>query len=93
MAKEYYHLIRDKEERYFKVDWQNGRCIMIVLCAGEKKKGRPHCLGIHHLSISSFRGTYHWYLGRKGSFTKFLYTTENQFNIAFDNQIKILREV
>jgi hypothetical protein len=66
--------------RYFKVDWENGSCIQIVLEKGDKKHA-VHCVGIQHLAMASFRGTYHWKIGSR--FTSFKYTTENQFKIAY----------
>lgn len=87
---EYYHLVSETMgNRYFKVDWTNNKCIQVVLTSGERKKGRPHCTGIYHLAISSFRGTYHWYYQRKNlsGKTNLLLTTENQFNKAMEKYL------
>jgi len=78
--------------RYFKVNWEQGSCIQIVFNAGKLKKGRPHCLGVHHLAISSFRGTYHHYIGKKYVHTNLLMTTENQFNKALDEMFNLLKK-
>jgi hypothetical protein len=79
----YYHYIgAEGSNRYFKVDWENNKCVQVVLSAGEKKKGRPHCIGISHLNIMSFRSNYYWHYGRKSSNSRCLATSENQFKTA-----------
>lgn len=91
---EYFHLVStEKGDRYFKVDWIKGTCVQVVLNGGKLKKGRPHCLGIYNLALSSFRGSYHWYFGRKqlSGNTNLLQTTENQFGKAFDECINTLK--
>jgi hypothetical protein len=92
---EFYHLVSSEiGNKYFKVDWVNGKCVQIVLDSGKAKKGRPHCLGVYTLAISTFRGTYHWYYGRKGlsGNTHLLATSENQFNKAFEKCINDLKK-
>ena len=81
---EYFHIVSEHMgDRYFKVDWVNNKCIQIVNNSGKEKKGKSNCVGVYTLAISSFRGTYHWYLGIKGN-TQLLITSENQFNKAFE---------
>lgn len=52
-------------------------------------------VGIYHMAISSFRGTYHWHFGRKGSsgHYKMLGTTKNQYDKAFNKMIEILKGI
>lgn len=91
---QFFHFVSENlGERYFKVDWVNNDCISVVIKSGEKKKGRPHMEGIYKLAVSTFRGTYHWYYGRKGlsGRTNLLLTTENQYNQAFDRAAKQLK--
>jgi hypothetical protein len=87
---EYFHVVSEHiGDRYFKVDWINNKCIQIVNSPGKEKKGKSSCIGVYTLAISSFRGTYHWYLGKKGN-TQLLVTTENQFNRAFEKITNLL---
>lgn len=91
---EYFHLVStERGDRYFKVDWVNGRCVQVVLDSGRHKKGRPHCTGIYNLAIASFRGSYHWFFGRKNlGNTQLLATTKNQFEKAFDKMVNNLKK-
>lgn len=90
---QYYHFVSATgANRYFKVDWLNDKCTQVVINAGEKKKGRPHCFGVSHLAMMSFRGNYYWYFGRKYDVNKSrcMVTTETQFKKAF---IKVIQEL
>lgn len=89
----YFHFVSaQKADRYFKVDFENGKCTQVVLSAGEKKRGRPHCLGVSHLAMMSFRGNYYWYFGRKYDVNKsrLLETTLWQYHKAFNKVISQL---
>ena len=82
---EYFHLVcKHTGNRYFKVDWENNKVIQIVLEKGIKKS-QVHCVGVYHINMDSFRGTYYWKVGSK--LTSFLYTTENQFKMAFQKAL------
>jgi hypothetical protein len=90
---QYFHFIGScGSDRYFKVDFENNKCTQIVLSAGNKKKGRPHCYGISHLALASFRGNYYWYFGRKNreGASKLLITTVWQYHKAFNKVIQEL---
>lgn len=88
---EYFHIVSEHMgDRYFKVDWVNNKCIQIVNNSGKEKKGKSNCVGVYTLALSSFRGTYHWYLGKKGT-TQLLITSENQFNKAFEKITSTLK--
>ena len=52
-------------------------------------------VGIYHMAVSSFRGTYHWYFGRKqlSGHSEMLGTTKNQYDKAFDQMIGILKGI
>jgi|JI6StandDraft_1071083.scaffolds.fasta_scaffold36168_3 hypothetical protein len=83
---QYFHFMcSNGGNRYFFVDWVKERVIQIVLSPGKAKKGRPHQVGITTLAMSSFRGTYYWYLGREKqlhSETRLKVTTRNQYLFA-----------
>lgn len=90
---EYFHWVSDyRGNRYFKVDWINQKCTQIVIDSGEKKKGRPHLLGVYYISLTSFLGTYYWYFGKKSiSNTNLLQTTKGQWDKAVDKIVVIIK--
>lgn len=86
---EYYHFVSNQSgDRYFKVDRLNNKVYQVVLSSGLAKKGRPHCIGLYHIAMSSFLGTYYHYLGREkqlekwGNKTRLKITTEIQYEKA-----------
>lgn len=100
---EYYHYhCPERGERYFKVDRENNECTQVIISSGRLKKGRGYMIGIFKIKMSTFDGSYYWSYGKKreqyligiGCKPECVYvmkfTTENQFNIAFDKVSELL---
>ncbi len=102
---EYYHFLHHYcGNRYFKVDREKKEVTQIIVDCGEKKRGRPYRFGVVKIQLSSFYGTYYWHYGKEKEdyLIKYVgckpenvrgvmkWTTENQFNKAFDLVTKSL---